>query len=173
MSRLLVNARFREARFKNCVDCGIYQPVDQDGRCQDCFEIDRELLDRARECLKENPKLTIEEIAEKLAIEESRVAEWLRKHRIKCTAIRKCKCPSCGRVMENRFFCDSCGYNKPSPPVPPPKAIVAPEEEWEHAPRRVKLLREAYWERHSEIQRPYQMRRLWLIPKKGVLLDRP
>ncbi|MFH1743101.1 MAG: hypothetical protein ABIH23_29190 [bacterium] len=170
--RLPMLGKFNESRFKNCVDCGCYLPVDKNGRCQHCFEIDRELLDTAREKLKEEPDLTISELASKMDIDEDRVADWLRDGRVKCTVIQK-KCPNCGRLVTNRLYCASCGYNKPPKPVEPCKAKQLKEDTWERTPLRVNLLRDAYWKRHSEIKSSYQMKRLWLVPRRGVLLNRP
>ncbi len=164
-------AKYREGRFKNCADCGRYLPVDTKGRCQDCFETDRELADSAREQLREQPDMTIQELSKKMGVDEERVADWMRDGRVKCVAIRK-KCPNCGRLMVNRFSCDSCGYNKPPKPLPDKvddkKKVVV-----DRTPLRVGMLRDAYWKKHSGIKPSYQRRHIWLVPLKGHLLNRP
>jgi len=166
-------AKYREGRFKNCVECGRYLPVDAKGRCQDCFEVERDLLDAARQRLQEQPDMTIEELSHKMGVDEERVADWMRDGRVKCVAIRK-KCPNCGRVMVNRFSCDSCGYNKPPDPALVKKEEIKKKKAiLDRTPLRVSMLREAYWGKHSQIQPSYQKRHLWLIPRKGYLLNRP
>ncbi len=155
----------KKDRYKNCVDCGAWKEVNAAGRCSTCVDVDRHLMTLGRDLLKHNPKMTAEQVAEELGVEESRVHGWVREHKLKPQA-KINRCPSCGRIIRNSFTCDSCGYGKP----PDPQKKEQRKKELEHKkaveydpPRRVAKVLDNYWQ-NSVIVDKHQHPRCWMVP---------
>lgn len=153
----------RHDQFKNCVGCGGYKRVDRSGRCEACAQVDRQLMVLARRLLQQHPGMSKEEVAHTLGIEEDRVVDWIHAGQIKPKSFEK-KCPNCGRLLVNKFSCDSCGYGRPPKTDEIKKKAVSEAKATEAQPSRSNRLSDNYWDRFSQISKRFQQRKLFIVP---------
>ncbi len=95
-------------KFENCTDCSQYSTVDKDGRCGLCANREKELLQTAKQILKDLPEINREELANLLHVDIRRVDQWLRSGKVRCVALTT-KCPKCGNPI-HQFSCTVCNY---------------------------------------------------------------
>lgn len=97
--------------FGNCKDCGEYAKLNENNRCRVCVEEEFSQINTAQELVQLKPKITLEEIAHALDIEESRVMEWVRKGHVRCVVIEY-DCPRCNTHVQNMLSCPKCGHQE-------------------------------------------------------------
>jgi hypothetical protein len=137
--------------YGNCNFCGIFARLTPNKLCKDCQIVDEQLIQEAREILRNEGQVSVFEIAERLSIPPRHVFNWVESGRISQCHFHHL-CPLCGKDMLN----NGCDCTKSRTP---------PEEEAPvkfHSAIRIAERRRKYWEEKSKIKRK-QKKDIWIV----------
>jgi predicted amidophosphoribosyltransferase len=94
----------------NCPRCGrvftkVKAPV-----CPACVKEDDETFERVRELVKENPNLSVGDVAEQAKVSVKRVIQYIRDGRLEVSTgmSGEVGCSQCGRPISKGRFCEKC-----------------------------------------------------------------
>lgn len=96
---------------KNCRMCGrIFNYVVGPFVCQVCREGLEEKFQTVKEYVRENPGVTIPEVAEACDVEPSQIRQWLREERLQLAENSPIflNCDGCGALIRCGRYCDKC-----------------------------------------------------------------
>lgn len=82
----------------SCANCGLYTRLNAQKLCKSCFLIDDQLLQHAREILRDEGRLSINELAEAISIPPTRIFSWIEQGRLSPPQL-KSTCPFCGEDL--------------------------------------------------------------------------
>lgn len=98
-------------QLRNCPRCGkVFRYDGLHLYCRECLEADEAAFRRVRECLVNDPGLTLGRLAEKAGVEESLILRFVREGRILADHIEgvTLRCDSCGKPISEGRFCSTC-----------------------------------------------------------------
>ncbi|MEW6236633.1 MAG: hypothetical protein AB1656_14710 [Candidatus Omnitrophota bacterium] len=141
--------------YGNCILCNNYAKLNRLYICSDCFPIDEQLLQLARDMIQAEGRMSVFELADKLSVPYERIFLWIQQRRLKPGQFRY-NCPVCGKdllysfcdCMKNSYASESSGRHG----VHPEKFYSA---------LRIHQRRNYYWDHESRIRRK-QKRDIWL-----------
>jgi hypothetical protein len=140
--------------YGNCTDCGCYARLTPGKLCKDCETIDQQMLQQARETLRQEGRKTVFELSEQLSILPKKVFQWLEQRKLG-THMFKHVCPFCGGDILNNT-CECVALLKRSE-----KPATNPQAKF-HSALRVQERRRRYWEQKSNIRKK-QKKDIWFI----------
>jgi hypothetical protein len=95
---------------KNCARCGRAFHGDTWALCPECLEAEQEDFDNVRQFIKDNPKVSIEVVAEATGVDEDRIREFLKQGRIDVAELQGplLECKRCGKPIYQGEYCVLC-----------------------------------------------------------------
>lgn len=98
---------------RNCPNCGRLFNFVRTDLCPVCIKEAEEEFQKVRSYLRDNPKITIIELAEETGVEEDRIIQWIREGRLESRGFKEMplKCERCGVGIYSGTLCDKCSNN--------------------------------------------------------------
>jgi len=95
---------------KNCTRCGIAYTPGSQHLCPACAESDENDFKVVREFIKENPKVSLEVVAEATGVEEDKIREYLKQGRLELADLTGpvLECKRCGKPIYMGEYCVLC-----------------------------------------------------------------
>lgn len=96
---------------KNCKMCGrLFNYLGGQRLCPDCKKKLEDKFQKVKAYIRENPKASIEIIAEENDVDIQQIRQWVREERLQFTADSpvKLQCENCGAPILTGRFCDKC-----------------------------------------------------------------
>ncbi len=96
--------------FRNCKRCGkVYQSANPDF-CPDCVDAGEKDFRKVRDFIKDNPKVSLEVVAEATGVDEDQILEFLRDGRLEPANLPGpvLECKRCGKPIYQGEYCVLC-----------------------------------------------------------------
>ncbi|WP_028234334.1 flagellar protein [Pseudobutyrivibrio sp. MD2005] len=121
---------------RNCRSCGRLFNYMGGGIniCPACREENEKKFQNVKEFIRENPRASIQEIADKNEVTTNQIRQWIREERLQFTEDSDIgiECENCGATIRTGRFCENCkntmanalskSIEKPKAPEPPKPA---------------------------------------------------
>lgn len=95
---------------RNCPECGRLFNYIRTDLCPVCIQEAEDEFQKVRIHLRDNPQLSIVELAEATEVDEDKIIQWIREGRIESKGLKEAplKCASCGVGIYSGSHCESC-----------------------------------------------------------------
>lgn len=144
----------------NCVHCGKYAMLNQYKTCAACFEIDEQLLKFIRNRLRRD-RMTVIEMAERLAVSPHRIFRWIDQGRL-TARLFYFPCPICGRdLLTCVCSCQMPAFVQEKTTDP---SLSGNKRKGFHSDLRAAVKCGNYWDRKSRICKN-QKRDIWIFTR--------
>ena len=95
---------------RNCPNCGRLFNYIRTNLCPVCIKEAEEEFQKVRIHLRDNPNISIIELAEDTGVEEDKIIQWIREGRIESKGLKEAplKCAKCGVGIYSGTHCANC-----------------------------------------------------------------
>ncbi len=95
---------------RNCPQCGRLFNYIRTNLCPVCVKEAEEEFQKVRIHLRDNPNISIIELAEETDVEEEKIIQWIREGRIESKGLKgsSLKCEDCGVPISSGSKCEKC-----------------------------------------------------------------
>jgi flagellar operon protein (TIGR03826 family) len=131
---------------RNCKQCGrLFNYLGGQQICPVCKQQVEEQFSRTKEYIRENPKATIQEVADESEVSVQQIRQWIREERLEFSKDSPVgiECEMCGATIRTGRYCEACKNRMASnltDAIAPPKATEAPEKKKEKGSDRMRFL---------------------------------
>lgn len=95
---------------RNCPECGRLFNYIRTNLCPVCVKQAEEEFQKVRIHLRDNPNLSILDLAEETEVDEEKIIQWIREGRLESKGLKEAplKCASCGAGIYSGTHCETC-----------------------------------------------------------------